>query len=1764
MYRKKRSIVQIVALGLIIVSTFFSLAGISLAVESQQKRGINPTGSFALSEIETINTTSGNLMLRFPLGTLPAGRGGLAGQINLFYNSKLYDSRTKFQGWAPGGQPQLFERSMLNTSDEGGWRYGVKYVLKIINRKDQYPFGSEPQYPDPAGIYRWKLSMAFPDGSVHEFVPRGYNANQDVLKDGFYDLRPDGWQTQWNEGHIPQDFPYISNTITYYSADASYLRLDVQHDADADQTNNAWTLYLGDGTRVTGAGTAGLGTQRVTDRNGNYIEIADITYNGHQSVQLIDQLGRDVILEKGYAANTDAIHVKGAGGTELTTQIKWKTLQVYKTYITSYDGNGSGYPDTIGLLTVVSEITLPSQTGGLKYTFGYNASDHGAGSPPYPTPSYGWGELSSITLPSGATVQYAYSLDGINGPTNGPDHIDWETVLEQVPVSKTLTYNQDYDGASTPVTETWSYGIISRPPGVDGSSTITSPDAGVTVDYFDIHHRVYKTVRPDGSVVERLWQENVPEGHPQVLTSYVSDINSYVKTEFTSIRDAANSLSNTAIRDYTYDKNGNVTVIKDYDWVGYNSVPRDAQGRPTGVLPFTPKRITTTAYHASTPDASDTTTASTNGYYDPSSPQFRGAVASTEIGDASQILARSEYFYDGSTTTANLIEQKSWDSTKGAYSSPLTTSNSISVTHQYDGYGNPTLTTDARGFSTQFVYGTVGSVTDLYPTEIRAANQTSIQRTETRLYDFYSGLPTQITDLDNEVATVTTYDVFGRPKLVQSAVGTDKETKVQTEYDDILRRVIVKSDLNQTGDGKLVTIQHYDQLGRVRLVQQLEDATNESPTVETSGIKVQTRYGFINPCTPQNDPTCIANNAAILGSYQIVSNPYRATTSGGASAETTMGWTRSRADRAGRPLEVATFGGATLPPTTGINANWSGSVSTAYDATTAGSFTTVTDQAGRVRRSMTNALGQLVRVDEPSDQNNTLGVLDSPTQPTNYSYDALGNLLTVTQGSQTRTFAYTSLSRLKDATNPENGTVSYEYDNSGNLKKKIDPRLLPASQTHVTITYGDYDALNRVTSRSYNDGTPNVTYTYDSASVPFSKGRLTEVSSSVSSSSYGEYDALGRIKASTQTTDGRAALTQYSYNLAGALTSETYPSGRVVEYGYDGAGRIAGVNRSGGSYYAGGAPTDTSNRIQYSAAGAALVTKLGNGLWEHTNYNSRLQITQIGLGTSSSDSSKLRLDYTYGVLVGGVLDPAKNNGNVQSQTITVPSISAIAQAYTYDELNRLKVAQEAGSGGWTENFTYDRFGNRTGLSVTQNVSYPLATIAPEVDAATNRFKKFNGQSQPTGYDYDAAGNLTQEPGPSSTFTLYVYDAENRLIQAKSLSGQTETVISSYVYDGDGRRVKRIVADTASIYAYNASGQMLAEYTSGPVNPSATTGYLTEDHLGTPRAISNSTGQVTERHDYLPFGEEIPTAYNSRSTVTEYVADNLRQKFTGKERDDETGLDYFSARYHQSAAGRFTSVDPYDIVHDVQTIAQSSPGKAAAQLVNYLKVPQQWNRFPYVLNNPLKYVDPTGELLELTGDIEEAFAQVKLLVGEKGAKLLFLRTENGHTYVDYKGSRGEKRQEVDALIAAQPEGVNAFLAKIINTKDRVIEVQVADSFSTKYLKNINTAGGLCGGACTVGAEESLTGNTQIFLNKNSGSISEVEFNKPPNAVKFYPGGHIWSEDDVVFAHELGHAYANAIEGKPLRNSDASYDRSVEFENAQRATYPTRRPLRRLVE
>ena len=160
---------------------------------------------------------------------------------------------------------------------------------------------------------------------------------------------------------------------------------------------------------------------------------------------------------------------------------------------------------------------------------------------------------------------------------------------------------------------------------------------------------------------------------------------------------------------------------------------------------------------------------------------------------------------------------------------------------------------------------------------------------------------------------------------------------------------------------------------------------------------------------------------------------------------------------------------------------------------------------------------------------------------------------------------------------------------------------------------------------------------------------------------------------------------------------------------------------------------------------------------------------------------------------------------------------------------------------------------------------------------------------------------------------------------------------------------KVVADNGTtVYVYNAFGKLAAEYKDSGT-PTPGTFYRTVDHLGSTRLVTDAAGTEVENTDYLPFGEEIlVSSGDPRHNVAAYGSPGqLRHKFTGKERDSESGMDYFLARYYSGPMGRFLSVDPEN-----------------AGAVN--DIPQTWNAYAYTNNRPLVMVDEDGRAPNILG------------------------------------------------------------------------------------------------------------------------------------------------------------------------------------------------------
>ena len=201
--------------------------------------------------------------------------------------------------------------------------------------------------------------------------------------------------------------------------------------------------------------------------------------------------------------------------------------------------------------------------------------------------------------------------------------------------------------------------------------------------------------------------------------------------------------------------------------------------------------------------------------------------------------------------------------------------------------------------------------------------------------------------------------------------------------------------------------------------------------------------------------------------------------------------------------------------------------------------------------------------------------------------------------------------------------------------------------------------------------------------------------------------------------------------------------------------------------------------------------------------------------------------------------------------------------------------------------------------------------------------------------YDDAGNILKDQ--KFRQLKFQYDANNRQKQSSNLD---DTGVVMSVYDADGQRVATQVGGAlTNVCVYDAMGKLLAEYGAPSAGPGGTS-YVMSDHQGSPRVVTNTSGAVISRHDYLPFGEELGTVGMRTSGQGYGAADAARQKYAGMESEDGSGMATTLWRKYDSSSGRWTSPDPY---------------AASMTIAN----PQSFNRYSYVGNDPVNMRDPSG-------------------------------------------------------------------------------------------------------------------------------------------------------------------------------------------------------------
>jgi RHS repeat-associated protein len=1427
-----------------------------------------PAGVVALSPVESVNLFSGALTFEVPLHDI-GGRGSTGYTIvepigtRWSLENDIIQQGTDFWNPLPSSGPE-------NSSWPGGTLLsgtggGVVRRDGLIGRAHTYYCKIQGTVGFGQTYYLnstlTKIVWVEANGTAHEFldVATGGAALQTTLSTGRWcDVDPvSGGRSR---GTV---FESDDATGVTFIADAPVLD-DISEVTLGSGGISGWLLFK-DGSRQysnTSNFANGFITQMI-DRNGNQTNLMS---PGTQNPVITDDLGRQTtITHANWYGNTttaplDTITYQGAGGTPHSITISYDRLanrlragfsiQNYDQLLPWSWSTTSPYNPWI-----VASINLPD---GSSYSFQYNP----------------FGELARATLPTGGVYEYDYPTTCTQSNGCLVPYSQYGVVNEQA-VLRRLTARRVYpDGATlegqtcyTPTFDATANTTAVQVTYFDASqasdcSTLTGNIVSTETHVFnsDPETAAYWVVsgvpienQLNGKEIQTSW--NTPTGVALKATSTTWQVDSR-GVDATACQTVTTLNGTTSAGTFhLYDQYFSPSDIYEYD---FGAAPAAGTTCPTSI-PAGWIRHKHTSYVA---DGVYDTVAAT-APVGPNSNHMRSLVQEQDTYDATNTLrAQTKFGYDETQITTepgtpvgyaapshsklgNLTSKQTWLNTTGTY---------LTTNYAYDNLGNVVKVTDPRSNPTQISYTDNCSASPTGPLfAYRTSVTNALNQTEQITWDCYIGKQTNFQDV-NGVSTsyayaTSTADPFDRLLLAKRAVGKAEETHTAFSYPN-LTTTIEKQDQNSLDDGVVTTTVLYDGLGRLKQTQHTSDPEG----------------------TDYIDTTYDAR-----GRVYSVSNPHRS------AASSTDGTTYHYYDALGRSCVVVLPDGTNLSLGAPCPATKpAGDVFTTYT----GNCSTVTDEAGKARKSCVDGLGRIAGVwEDPAGLN----------YQTTYTYDANDNLTSVVQNGSSvvqkrqRTFVYDSLSRLTSAANPESGTICYGtysgstcqqngYDANGNLVTKTAPAPNQTGSANVTTCFGNwtgaacdgtkgYDALNRLLLKSYSDGTtPSVQYAYDvvtqyaNSPIPqgYDVGRLTGVWTSGKGAKY-SHDQVGRVAylfdCVEPTSCNNSLVGAYQYDLAGNIIKAAYQMWYWNGTGYTATTTPLTFNQS---FDAAARPTQLFSdlndsqhpatllavdpNVGYYPSGTIRTVSLGNGLTETAAYNNRLQPCHMNVNytggyysqcTDSAPSGNV-LDFTYGFNAG------TNNGNIASWSAT--GNQTFSRTYKYDPLNRISTMQDSAASQSCQglSWTIDAWGNRIAQTPTKG---SCNTFQQSVDTS-NRFG--------APFQYDAAGNMIHDASHS-----YTYDAENRLIQVDGTAGNCSTALACYAYDPDGRRVAKTIGGTTTNYAYDTGSNVLFEtqgsswttayiYFAGALHAqykNNTTYFLHRDHLGSTRLVTGVGTQI---------------------------------------------------------------------------------------------------------------------------------------------------------------------------------------------------------------------------------------------------------------------------------------------------------------------------------
>jgi len=686
-------------------------------------------------------------------------------------------------------------------------------------------------------------------------------------------------------------------------------------------------------------------------------------------------------------------------------------------------------------------------------------------------------------------------------------------------------------------------------------------------------------------------------------------------------------------------------------------------------------------------------------------------------------------------------------------------------------------------------------------------------------------------------------------------------------------------------------------------ISEYDNVNRLTKLVDSSGAESTFEYDDSGNMTKSTSP----DGYSVFFKYDANNRVYLAYDAEGNTVERKLdliGRLKQHIDPNGNITEYTYYGpeeNGRLKRTTDAEGRW-----TEFSYYASGLISKIVDNAGRETLSLYDALGRVIRVVKPIYTDLFLGDIRPVTT---YRYNSLGH--------QTHVYAGYTNSAANIVSDNAQLQEQYTFDDFGRLLKKTDAMSnewqITKYDTHGNVTLSK-DALGRSTSSIYGEG-GLLTQSYSSGAATGAEkvrysynalGQPKDIWANKVHYSY-KYDSAHRLKT---VADSRGNHTvDYDYSIGGMLNSITDGHGNETAYLYDPVGRLTGVR----------APDNQLVSYVYDAAGRLQQKVFPNDLITAYEYFKDNKVKSI-VTKNNAGSEILSHQYTYNTV-----------GDAKTAVHSILG-DTTAYQYGYDGNGRLTSVNDTINNTSIDEIDYDQFGNRNKRVVNGQTQVYVHNALHQIEEIHE-----NTKTGPliASFEYDLNGNMTNKTY-EGVETVIGYDSFDRVATVTQAGLPTE----KYGYDHGVRRVQKTVGSDVTQYHYSGP-DIIAEYSATNLNtPKAIfahgasmddpiwrsaandASYYHADSLGSVVAMSNSTGAITATNQYDSWGN----VTSSTGTTPQYG-------FTGRE-PNANGLMYYRSRYYDPQIARFTQPDPKGFIDGV-------------------------NRYAYVMNSPVNYVDPWG-------------------------------------------------------------------------------------------------------------------------------------------------------------------------------------------------------------